>query len=186
MKTLFSILTALALAIPASAQQAGVYFSNLLTGGTNGVVHGATNTYTTLTTNTFAGVSQVVNFPVEIREVRDHSTIGIELNYSDANPAATNAAIVLLISQSNDNGNTFETTPSIILTNQFPTALQQSVNGLNGFTNRCALFTIGNLSATHIAVAIGNTGTTAAQDVTNLALVFCIPQGRAYEEPARR
>jgi|GEM_PF-4194327 len=193
LNSIFQSFTAIAIALvlalvgfPASAQQAGVY-STLLIGGTNGVVHGVTNTYSTLTTNTYAGNTNIVNFPNNTISVFEHDAIGIELNYSDANPAATNCNIVLLIAQSYDNGTTFETKPSIVLTAALPTAVEQSLNGVNGFTNRCQLFLLTNSVATHLGiVGIGNTGSAAAQDVTNLLVNFVMPNRRVYTEPARR
>lgn len=187
MNKILSIVFAIALFdFGASAQQAGVY-PTLLIGGTNGVLHGVTNTYSTLTTNTYAGNTNIVNFPNNVQSVAEHGTVGFMLSSSDANPSATNCNLVVLLSQSFDNGNTFETVPSIILTNALPTAIQQSLNGVNGFTNRVALFTITGLACTHVAIAgIGNTGNAAAQDVTNLFALFSLQNQRVFTQAAVR
>lgn len=166
------------------AAASGTLYS-ILNGGTNGVLHGATNLYSALVTNSYYGGFSFVdtNFAV-VFPVGMHADAGIMVRYSDSNVGATNANLILIGFQSFDGGQTFESKPSILLTNAFPTAVEQG--SYTGFTNRTALFQVSVPCATHIGFQVGNTGSAAGQDVTNLVVNCNLNNKTIWTTPAPR
>lgn len=146
---------------PAVGATGGVV-STVINGGTNYVAASTTGTYT-------AAVP-----------VAQHANVGIGLTYN-CNPGATNGNVIVTLAKSYDNGNTYETTPSIKLTNALPTAVQFAANS----TNWVALYDLSVPNATHLeVVSIQNTA--SGGPITNLAVYMNLNNNTVWTVPAQR
>lgn len=145
---------------PAVGATGGVVYT-VINGGTNYVAASATGTYT-------AAVP-----------VGQHANVGIGLSYN-CNPGATNGNVIVTLAKSYDNGNTYETTPSIKLTNALPTALQFAANA----TNYVALYDLSVPNATHLEV-VSVQNTASGGPITNLSVYMNLNNNTVWTVPAQ-
>ncbi len=183
MKKLFSILALVsALAIPATAQQAGVY-TTFLNGGTNAIAAVTTNIYGVTLTNGYGLVTNIFVNPTLVVPCAEHPNFGVQVSYSCAAATATNGAIVLHAFRSFDNGNTYESKFFNLQTNNFPTWQEATFAGL-GFTNRTACFDISAPNATFVGFTLENAH--ASLTVSNVTFTYVLPSTRTITVPGRQ
>lgn len=194
MKTLFAVICLSLLAvlgiqaqqpIIVTSQVPGVY-SSTFNGGTNVIKGGTTNTYYTLQTNSYPTYTNTNALPSITWAVSEHPTVGLSLYWFTPNNTTTNGSNVFKLVKSYDNGNTFETTPSILLTNILPTALQQVALG-TGNTN-VSVYDIACSNATHIGlVEIDGVGTANLTNYcSNVVISVNMNSPLGYSYPAPR
>lgn len=175
MKTILStILLSFALCIPAFAQLGTN--TTVAVGAVGGVVYtplnGGTNNIAANTT-----VSTITNVTVPVAQ---HPNVGVEVIYN-CWTGATNGNFILNLAKSYDNGNTYETTPSISLTNALPTALQFAA----GKTNFVVDFDLSVPNATFLQTSsMQNTAT--GGNVTNVQVIFNLNNQTVWNVPAQR
>ena len=174
-KYLFTILCATSLCLAASAQQAGV--NTLLPGGNTILRPGAFNNVvaTGVSTNQYGSSTSYGTITSNlVQSVAEYDNVGLTWSFTGFGAGCTNAAVVLYVYRSYDNGLLYEANPGF------------TYSCTPGFGADTATFTTNlNLavtSATHLAFSFSNTNTVA---VTNVILKVNLKPAKVYTLPAR-
>ena len=172
------------------SQLPGVYPSSVYNGTSNAVIKGNTTTnFLVPVTNTVVANGVTNSYtnlvPSQVWAVSEHPTAGLSMNWYNPGITATNGTNIISLVRSFDNGNTYEGTAFLLLSNVLPTAVQQAA--LGGADTNTTLFDIYGISnATHIGIlSIQNNGGATAW-CSNVFLNLNLNSPLTYSTPAPR